>query len=102
MSNTTMTLQRAAQSALDVQSACNLSGVIYSFAEIIAFLRTLPECRGTKWTNKHPICRLFAEQIMHLTDAGQSGDYDADDIASYSKAYDACIKLAEVPDDTPM
>lgn len=83
-----MTLKQAAQSALDVQTACNLSGVARSFAEVMAALRALPECTGTDWANRHPVARLYAEQIVHLTGAGM-GDAD-----SYIHAYDECTRLA--------
>ena len=53
------------QTAMDVQSACNLSGVILSFARVIV---KIPG--GTDARNRHPICRLYAEQIAHLTGAG--------------------------------
>lgn len=79
------TLRAAAQLALDVQTACNLSGVARSFAEIMAQLRAAG--LDTRAANTHPIARLFAEQIWHLTGAG-SGD-------SYSQAYAACEQLAE-------
>lgn len=85
------TIQQAAQAALDVQSACNLSGVARSFAEIMALLRTLPECTGTEWANTHPVARLFAEQIAHLTGAGVLLDGSND----YSKAYGECERLAK-------
>jgi hypothetical protein len=60
------------QCALDVQSACNLSGVVHSFSEIIGRIweeahKDLSEKRGTDWVNNHPICRLFAEQISFLS-----------------------------------
>lgn len=57
------------QKALDSQSACNLSGIIHSFSDILR--RVWEEARhngkGTDWVNEHPICRLFAEQISHLS-----------------------------------
>lgn len=82
-----LTLTHMAQTALDVQSACNLSGVVRSFAEITAALRA--SGLDTPTTNTHPICRLFAEQILHLTGGG-SGD-----TASYETAYVACTTLAK-------
>jgi len=78
------TEKQAAQLALDVQTACNLLGVIYSFARVAESLR--PEM-DTPTFNTHPVCRLFAEQISHLTDAGMG------DSETYHKAYDACHKL---------
>lgn len=57
------------EEALLAQSACNLSGVVYSYAK--AMDAVCEEARalgkGTDWRNNHPICRLYAEQIMHLT-----------------------------------
>jgi hypothetical protein len=53
------------QTALDVQSACNLSGVIHSFNNIME--KICEDIKGTDDRNNHAICRLFAEQIMFLT-----------------------------------
>ena len=80
------TLQDAAEAAIAVQSACNLSGVVHSFHEAMNILNDEAHKtgKGTDWTNNHPICRLFAEQISHLT---RNTDY-----------YDAsreCEKLAQ-------
>jgi hypothetical protein len=66
------------QTALDVQSACNLSGVVRSFAEVMP--KIWDEARsqnqgGTDWVNSHPICRLYAEQIAFL--AGKMDYFDA-------------------------
>jgi len=51
------------------QSACNLSGIVFSFARIMEDIckEAQENGHGTKWKNEHPICRLFAEQILHLT-----------------------------------
>jgi hypothetical protein len=59
--------------ALMVQSACNLSGVVHSFSEILSSLvkESQEQGKGTDWVNTHPICVLFAEQITHLA----KGDY---------------------------
>ena len=40
---------------------------------------------GTDQINHHPVCRLYAEQIAHLTGAGVCGDFE-----SYHRAYDEC------------
>jgi len=57
------------QDALMVQSACNLSGIVNSFTEILS--RILEQAQsvgqGTDFGNQHPICVLFAEQIKHLS-----------------------------------
>lgn len=83
-----MTMQRAAQSALDVQTACNLSGIVQSLADITAWMRTELKC-DTPTCNEHPVCRLFAEAICSLTGAGMG------DAQSYSKAYDWCQRIAK-------
>ena len=82
-----MTLQAMAQSALDVQTACNLSGIILTFAMIVSDMRKVHGF-DTPTCNRHPVCRLYAEQICHLSGAGM-GDTD-----SYHVAYEACTKLA--------
>jgi len=85
-----MTIQQAAQTALDVQDACNLSGVVQSFAKILT--ETLwPEARrineGTDWVNRHPISQLFASKIEDLTRV----NYET---MTFSRACDACTALA--------
>lgn len=86
-----MTMKEAAQSALDVQSAVNLSGVVRSFAEICSWMR-LELHFDTKTCNEHPVCRLFAEQVAHLTGTITGG---VDNDGSYSKAYEQCTQLAQ-------
>ena len=63
----TRTIQQLAQQALDVQDACNLSGVVHGFSRAITELRELFPDKGTDWFNEHPICALWADKIAHLT-----------------------------------
>ena len=55
------------QMALDVQCACNLSGVVFSFVEAMRAIcdEAALQGKGTDWKNEHPICVLFATQIGH-------------------------------------
>ena len=55
--------------ALDSQSACNLSGIVFEFARVMKKIcnEAARDDHGTEWKNNHPICRLYAEQIAHLT-----------------------------------
>ena len=73
--------------AIHSQSACNLSGVVFHFADIMH--RIVNEANknghGTDWRNSHPICRLYAEQISHLTRK-----------TDWQKAYDECERMAEL------
>ncbi len=59
-----------AQVALDIQNACNLSGIVISFSKIISEVRARLESEGsggTDYVNNHPVCVLFADKIAHLT-----------------------------------
>jgi hypothetical protein len=80
-----MTMQQAAQSALDVQDAVNLSGVLHSLDDIV--MNTLwPAARegnhGTDWVNMHPIVTLYLSKLTSLnrTDCicSMSCDYYSD------------------------
>lgn len=83
-----MTLQQAAKDAITVQDACNLSGVVHSFSRILAGpLAGL----DTDARNRHPIARLFASKIGHLTGIGEG------DVLAFSAAFDACEQLAVGP-----
>ena len=84
-----MNIQQAARVALDCQDACNLSGVLASFKEIVH--DTLwPEARrigkGTEWVNQHPICTLFLSKLGSLN----RGYFECD----YHHASEACETLA--------
>jgi len=74
------------QTAIDIQNACNLSGVINSFYHIMKKISqdAIEQGHGTDWKNNHPICKLFAEQIYHLSNG-----------IDYSKAFDECEKMAQ-------
>ena len=45
---------------------------------------------GTEQVNRHPVCRLYAEQIAWLTGAGGCNDTE-----TYRAAHDACRRKAE-------
>lgn len=58
--------------AIQVQDACNLSGVVHSFSRMMT--KIWEEARkdenkgyGTEWVNQHPIAIMFADKIAHLT-----------------------------------
>lgn len=76
--------------ALDAQSACNLSGIVFSFAQVMQRICNESNAggHGTDWKNNHAISRLYAEQIAHLSGSGQpEGGPNA-----YHKAYDICME----------
>ena len=69
------------QKAIHVQDACNLVAVLHSMLEAA---KEIIEERGSYW--HHPILRMYAEQVSHLT--GGSG------FESYSNAYKICESRA--------
>jgi hypothetical protein len=72
--------------AIFSQEACNLSGIVFAFARVME--KICEEAHrgghGTDWKNNHPIARLYAEQIRHLT---QGRDW--------SEAYRICQEKAK-------
>ena len=55
--------------AWQVQNACNLSGVIYSFARAMERLCEISHelKQGTEWRNSHIVSKLYASKIQSLT-----------------------------------
>ncbi len=83
----TRTMVDLAREALQVQDACNLSGVVHSFSRAITRLRVLLEAEGKGGTdnvNTHPVCVLWADKIASLTERD----------GHTQRAYDACHDLA--------
>lgn len=82
-----MTMKQAAQQALDVQDACNLSGVLAAFHYVVSDV-LWPEARrigkGTEWVNTHPIVTLFLDKMSDLNRR-----------AEFSQAYLAVSEIAE-------
>lgn len=88
------------QDALLSQSACNMSGIVHAFSRVITEIRDEPEAKkqGTDWVNRHPICRLYAEQITFLSGAGMTSNGQG-----WGKAVEECkemIKKFESADGT--
>lgn len=80
------TWKQLAERALAVQSACNLSGIVISFADDIRDVRSLLDQEGkgnTDMVNKHPVAVLYSTQIAFLTGTSHIG---CDDIELYGKA----------------
>jgi len=84
-----MSLQQLAKEALDVQDACNLVAVAKSFAVVVSQVRAALNEAGlpsdSVAVNKHPIVRVYADKISHLTGR------DTDIIAAFSE----CHRIAE-------
>jgi hypothetical protein len=80
------TIKQLAQEALDVQNACNLCGVVQSFAR--AMIDLGEHTKGTDERNTHPISVLWADKVAHLTGTQSFGN----DVVT--KAYSICHDLA--------
>lgn len=64
------TIKDLAREALDIQDACNLSGVVHAFSRCMTELRPLLEAEGkfsTDKLNNHPIAVLYSSKIASLT-----------------------------------
>lgn len=79
------------EKAVHSQNACNLSGLVYSFARVMEKICYESHARntGTDWKNKHPICALFAEQISHLSGCGTTSN------PNYMAHSEFCEAMAE-------
>lgn len=74
------TLRDLALEALQVQNACNLSGVVHSYSRAMARLWKLLENEGgtsTEKVNTHPIAVMWASKVESLT----SLDYEREHAA---------------------
>lgn len=74
MSASEKNLYDLTREALQVQDACNLSGVVHGFARAIIRLRELHPDLDTDAINKHDICILWADKIAHLTGTQHNSD----------------------------
>ena len=88
MTEDTRTLAQLAQEAIDIQNACNLSGLVHGWSRSISRLRKLCPDLDTNGINRHPINFLWADKLADL--AGVSGA-----IMAYSDAMDSCTLLAK-------
>lgn len=83
------TMKELAQEALDVQDACNLSGVIHSWSEVITQLRKILPNGGTQVLSLHPINKLFAAKVIELTCMGFAKQ------EKYEEAFRECERMVK-------
>ena len=76
--------------ALDVQDACNLSGVVIAFARVMEKICNVANDKGlgTEWKNNHAIARMYSSKIESLTAGAEDPAYE------FMKAYEECEKMA--------
>lgn len=76
------------QTALDVQDACNLSGIVRAWLKEIDNIKAYARDndKGSDFVNSHPINKLFANKLADLCGASTFGEYFV--------AYTECKKLS--------
>jgi hypothetical protein len=83
-------VKRYCKAAVQVQDACNLSGVVFDFAKAMHAVceddRRLN--KGTDWKNQHPIAVLFASKIASLTRC----EYD---VTPFYRAFNLCDRIVK-------
>lgn len=94
-----MNYREAAQTALDVQDACNLSGVVHSLDKVVdaVWEEARRQGKGTAFVNESPIVYLFLDKLMSLN---RRQCLCSDNMDSYSKAtaeVEAIAKAVETP-----
>ena len=84
-----ITYQQLAQQALDVQDACNLSGVVHAMSRGMEALwaEAHQHGHGTEWVNEHPIVTLFIDKLAHLNKSQQ--DLHGKVFAAYDRVHEA-------------
>lgn len=86
-----LTLKQAAQVVIDCQNACNLSGLVHDFPNIVRAVREESDrlCKGTVWINTHPIVVMMVSKLADLSRYSYG-----DEQTNFGKAYDACKRIA--------
>lgn len=77
------------KTAIEIQDACNLSGVVHSFSALMEKLSSeaWDKHLGTDWKNKHPIAVLYASKIASLTGCENN--------LTFQEAFDKCQRMSQ-------
>jgi hypothetical protein len=79
--------------ALIAQNACNLSGLVKEWADMLDII--WDEAKrlglGTDYVNTHPVNILMADKVLSLTGAYGS-------LKEYGNAYAICERLGNIPE----
>ena len=87
-----LTLREAAQAALQMQDACNLSGLVHDFPNLLrpVWDEAHRLSQGTDYVNTHPIIVMVISKLCDLTRYTYGSEQD-----NFKKAYEACKLLAK-------
>lgn len=55
--------------AIGIQDACNLSGIVHAFSDVITriWVTAHENGEGTEWVNTHPICLMYLDKFAQLS-----------------------------------
>lgn len=79
------TEQELIKEAIQVQDACNLSGVVHSFSRAMSDLWAIANAsggKGTDWINTHRVARLYASKILSLSGDVKLHDFDETNLSN--------------------
>ncbi len=84
------TIQELAKESLDVQNACNASGVVHAMSRMMTDLWEIAreKGKGTDWVNQHPIVIVYLDKLASLADCQEYN-------SKVFKAFDQVSDLAE-------
>lgn len=91
------TLAYYAKEALDIQDACNLTGLVQGWARSAVEVKRLLEAAGiydTDKINRHPINIMWADKLADLSRSRST--------TAYGAAHDQCTRLANGEPCDPM
>lgn len=91
-----MTIQQAAQQALDIQDACNLSGVVFAFGRAMQAVCDDSQAKGTgtRERNQHPIVTMHLLKLCELNGCGSTLHESYDKAEAECKALAASVPVA--------
>jgi hypothetical protein len=91
------TISAIAKDAIEIQNACNLSGIIMTWDTYRRDI-WLHAREGTSAFNVHPINRLFAFKVFALSHGYEPAESISGTEDTFETAYHLCQKLAHDPD----
>lgn len=91
------TIKIAARNALQCQDACNLSGVLFTFARDMQAVCDESNRleKGTDWKNQHAVVILYLDKLAQL-----AGGWIRWDGVALSEAIDECTRLSNEGSET--
>lgn len=79
--------------AIDVQDACNLSGVVHELSRVLPRIRA--EVQDTDAINTHPIVRMYVDKLCHLSKLGEHSEPVSNSERTIYTAYAVCRDRSE-------